>query len=57
MPFGISTAPEQFQQSLDQRLEGLTGVFTIADDILITGTCVTIEEATLNYTVSLDKFL
>ena len=36
MPFGISPAPEIFQQCLDQNLEGLKGIFKIADDILIT---------------------
>ena len=36
-PFGISPAPELFQQRLDQNLEGLDGVHMIADDILITG--------------------
>ena len=37
MPFGITPAPELFQMKLDQNLEGLKGVFKIADDILITG--------------------
>ena len=37
MPFGITPAPEIFQMKLDQNLEGLKGVFKIADDILITG--------------------
>ena len=37
MPFGITPAPELFQMKLDQNLEGLRGVFKIADDILITG--------------------
>lgn len=37
MPFGITPAPEIFQMKLDQSLEGLKGVFKIADDILITG--------------------
>lgn len=37
MPFGIAPAPEIFQMKLDQNLEGLSGVFKIADDILITG--------------------
>ena len=36
MPFGISPAPECFQRKLDQNLEGLNGVYKIADDILIT---------------------
>ena len=37
MPFGISPAPELFQQRLDQNLEGLPGVHRIFDDLLITG--------------------
>ena len=37
MPFGISPAPELFQQKLDQNLEGLPGVHRIFGDLLITG--------------------
>ncbi|XP_072033381.1 uncharacterized protein [Amphiura filiformis] len=37
LPFGVSPAPEVFQQTLDQNLEGLQGLYKIADDILITG--------------------
>ena len=35
MPYGISPAPEYFQQKLDQNLQGLPGVFRIADDLLV----------------------
>ncbi|KAL6471877.1 hypothetical protein MHYP_G00205270 [Metynnis hypsauchen] len=35
MPMGISPAPEVFQHRLTQALDGLPGVRTIADDILI----------------------
>ena len=45
MPFGITPAPEIFQMKLDQNLEGLKGVFKIADDILITGQGETEREA------------
>ena len=45
MPFGITPAPEIFQMKLDQNLEGLKGVFKIADDILITGQGKTEREA------------
>ena len=45
MPFGITPAPEIFQMKLDQSLEGLKGVFKIADDILITGQGETEREA------------
>ena len=37
LPFGVSPAPECFQQRLDQELEGLPGVFRVADDLLIIG--------------------
>ena len=33
MPFGISPAPECFQRKLDQNLEGLEGIYKVADDI------------------------
>ena len=45
MPYGISPAPEYFQQKLDQNLQGLPGVHRIADDLLITGQGETKEEA------------
>ena len=45
MPFGISPAPEYFQRKLDRNLEGLSGVYKIADDILITGRGSTMKEA------------
>ncbi|XP_060734892.1 uncharacterized protein K02A2.6-like [Tachysurus vachellii] len=45
MPMGISPAPEVFQRKLSQALEGLRGIYVIADDILITGEGETIEAA------------
>ena len=45
MPFGIKSAPEEFQRRLDCCLEGLNNVAVIADDILIYGTGDTHEEA------------
>ena len=45
MPFGISPAPEYFQQRLDQAIEGLPGVRTVVDDILISGEGNTMKEA------------
>ncbi len=42
---GISTAPEVFQRKLSQALEGLQGIYVIADDILITGEGETLERA------------
>jgi len=45
MPYGISPAPEYFQQKLDQNLQGLPGIYRIADDLLITGQGHTKEDA------------
>ncbi|XP_062586507.1 uncharacterized protein K02A2.6-like [Saccostrea cucullata] len=45
MPFGISTAPEEYQRRQDQAVEGLPGVLTIADDILVYGEGDTEEDA------------
>ena len=57
MPFGISTAPEYFQRKLDQNLEGLNGVYKIADDILITGRGSTMKEAVKDHDATLLKLL
>jgi hypothetical protein len=35
MPFGINTAPEEFQRRLHEVFEGLSGVEVIPDDILV----------------------
>ena len=45
MPFGISSAPEEFQRRLEETLEGLAHVEVIADDIIIYGVGDTEEEA------------
>lgn len=37
MPFRISPAPEEFQRRLEHALEGLEGVMSIFDDILVYG--------------------
>ena len=37
LPFGITSAPEEFQKRLLIALEGLEGVICIADDILVFG--------------------
>ena len=57
MPFGISPAPEYFQRKLDQNLEGLNGVYKIADDILITGHSSTMKEAVKDHDATLLKLL
>ena len=45
MPFGISPAPEEFQRRLNEALEGLSGISTVADDIIIWGVGDNDEEA------------
>jgi len=37
MPFGISSAPEEFQRRLQAALHVLEGVSVVADDILVFG--------------------
>ena len=37
MPFGICSAPEEFQRHVNEIIEGLEGVAAIADDLLVTG--------------------
>ena len=49
MPFGISPAPEEFQQRLDQALAGLNGCKAIADDILVFGCGANDDEAVRDY--------
>ena len=44
MPFGITSAPEEFQRRMDIALEGLDGTKAITDDILVFGTGSTQEE-------------
>ena len=45
LPFGITSAPEEFQMRLTAALEGLEGIICIADDILIFGEGNDYEEA------------
>ena len=37
LPFGITSAPEEFQMMLTTALKGLEGIICIADDILVYG--------------------
>ncbi len=57
MPFGISPAPEEYQMRQKQVLEGLQGIFNIADDILCVGYGETLEEATKDHDKNLEKLL
>ena len=45
LPFGITSAPDEFQMRLTSALEGLDGIICIADDILVYGEGSTFEEA------------
>ena len=45
LPFGIASAPEEFQMRLTTALEGLEGIICIADDILVYGEGNDYEEA------------
>lgn len=49
MPFGINTAPEEFQRRQHQALEGLPGIKNINDDILVIGEGKTIAEVQENH--------
>ena len=45
LPFGLCSAPEEFQRRLNRALDSLTGVLTIHGDILVFGEGSTVEEA------------
>ena len=53
LPFGVSSAPKEFQLGLTTALEGLDDLANIADDILVFGVGDTYAEAEL----ALDKNL
>ncbi|XP_035690003.1 uncharacterized protein K02A2.6-like [Branchiostoma floridae] len=57
MPFGISTAPEEYQRRQHEVLEGLQGVDVIADDILVFGCGETEEEADRDHDENLRNLL
>ena len=57
MPYGIKPAPELFQQKLTQCLEGLKGIYIIADDILITGRGQSLQEANIDHDNNLRALL
>ena len=56
MPFGIATAPEEYQRRQHEALEGLPGIYVIADDILITGQGETREEILQDHDHNLRAF-
>ncbi|KAH3836229.1 hypothetical protein DPMN_109599 [Dreissena polymorpha] len=50
MPFGISPAPEYFQQYLQESLSGLSRICAIADDIIVYGKDSTSSSETMKTT-------
>ena len=57
MPFGISSAPEEFQRRMHTTLQGLPGVEVIADDILVFGCGDTEEECQRDHDTNLQRLL
>ena len=49
MPFGICSAPEEFRCHVQNVIEELNGVETIADDLLVYGVGTTYEEAVIDH--------
>ena len=49
MPFGLTSAPEEFQRRQHHVVEGLPGVMAIHDDILVVGKGKTHKEAQLDH--------
>ena len=57
MTFGLTSSPEEFQRRLQLALDGLDGIFIVADDILIIGRGETDEEARRDHDENLDRLL
>lgn len=57
LPFGVTSASEEYQQRMMQELEGLEGIVIVADDILILGNGSTDREAEINHDKNLTQLL
>ena len=57
LPFGISSAPEEFQRRIHDVLCGLEGVVNIADDIIVVGPGKTLPEATHDHDRTVIKLM
>ena len=57
MPFGISSAPEEYQRRQQEILEGLKGVEVIADNILVIGSGTTDSDAVKDHDRNLKALL
>ena len=56
-PFGISSAPEEYQRRQQEVLEGLEGIDVIADDIICFGSGDTVAEAELDHDRNIEALL
>ena len=56
-PFGISPASEIFQLRLHEAVEGLDGVYAIADGILVAGTGDTMKDTVADHDLKIKKLL
>lgn len=57
MPFGFSSAPEEFQRRLHACLEGLENITVIADDELVYGSGETQAEAEASHDAAFTALL
>lgn len=57
LPFGLSSAPEEFKRRQHQVVEGLPGVLSIHDDILVYGEGDTYEEAHQDHDRKLENLM
>ena len=57
MPFGVNFAPEIWQRTMNQLVEGLAGTEVIHDDFLIVGCGTTDDEAEIGHDKNLREFL
>ncbi|CAB3981086.1 Hypothetical predicted protein [Paramuricea clavata] len=57
LPFGISPAGEIFQSRLDQAIDDLEGVKTVADDILVIGNGESLAEAIIDHDAKMKQLL
>ena len=53
LPFGISSAPEEYQRRMVECLEGIDGIAVVADDILVYGNGTTDQEAEIDHDAKL----
>ena len=57
MPFGLKSAPEEFQRRLDECLEGLENIEIIADDIIIYGSGDNDDDAEYSHDIAFKALL